>query len=449
MTADQTLWLIEDDPAVRHASSQSLRLAGFTARAFNDAESALAALGDQLPDTVVCDVRLPEMDGLAFMARLLRTDPGIPVILITGHGDITMAVQAMRAGAYDFIEKPFPPERLVEVVRRALEKRRLTREVSRLTEELARHAGAAIIGECAAIQNLRRLVGALGPTSVDVLLHGETGAGKEVVAHALHAASGRTGPFVPINCGGLPESVFESEMFGYEAGAFTGATKRRIGKIEHAHGGTLFLDEIESMPLALQAKLLRVLQDHRVERLGGNASIEVDCRVIAATKDDLKVLAEQGRFRADLFYRLNVAVLQLPPLRERKEDIPLLMAHFLSEAAQRFKLPAPTWGAVDVLRWQAHDWPGNVRELKNTAERICLGLSDGLSAKEGEDGGPPGLVSQLEQAERGFIRSALKVSQGNVARASELLKLPRKTLYDKLARYGLRAEDFRDSQASN
>ncbi|BAL24765.1 sigma-54 dependent transcriptional regulator [Azoarcus sp. KH32C] len=449
MTADQTLWLIEDDPAVRHASSQSLRLAGFGARAFGDAESALAALADELPDAVVCDVRLPEMDGLAFMARLLRTDPGIPVILITGHGDITMAVQAMRAGAYDFIEKPFPPERLVEVVRRALEKRRLTREVSRLTEELARHAGATIIGECPAVQNLRRLVGALGPTAVDVLLHGETGAGKEVVAHALHAASGRTGPFVAINCGGLPESVFESEMFGYEAGAFTGATKRRIGKIEHAHGGTLFLDEIESMPLALQAKLLRVLQDHRVERLGGNVPVEVDCRIIAATKDDLKVLAEQGRFRADLYYRLNVAVLQLPPLRERKEDIPLLMAHFLGEAAQRFKLPTPTWGAADVLRWQAHDWPGNVRELKNTAERICLGLSDGLSAQEGEDGGPPGLVSQLEQAERGFIRSALKASQGNVARASELLKIPRKTLYDKLARYGLRAEDFRDSQASN
>ena len=448
MTTDPPLWLIEDDPAVRHASRQSLLLAGFTVRDFADAEAALEALAKQVPDAVVCDVRLPEMDGLALMARLLRTDAGIPVILITGHGDITMAVQAMRAGAYDFIEKPFPAERLVEVVRRALEKRRLTREVVRLTEALGRHAGATIIGECAEIQNVRRLVAALGPAAVDVLLHGETGSGKEVVAQALHAASGRTGPFVAINCGGLPESVFESEMFGYEPGAFTGATKRRIGKIEHAHGGTLFLDEIESMPLALQAKLLRVLQDRRVERLGGNVAVEVDCRIIAATKDDLKGLADQGRFRPDLFYRLNVAVLKLPPLRERKDDIALLMAHFLAQAAQRFNLPPPSWGAADVLRWQAHDWPGNVRELKNTAERICLGLPDGLYMPESEDGCLPGLVAQLEQAERGFIRNALKATQGQVARAAELLKIPRKTLYDKLARYGVRAEEFRDGQGS-
>jgi two-component system C4-dicarboxylate transport response regulator DctD len=447
MTTEQKLWLVEDDPAVRRACRQSLRLAGHDAREFADAEAALDALGEETPDAVVSDVRLPGIDGLALMARLLRADAQIPVILITGHGDITMAVQAMRDGAYDFIEKPFPPERLVEVVRRALEKRRLTREVSRLTEELARHAGATLIGACAEMQNLRRLIGALGPTAVDVLLHGETGAGKEVVAHALHAASGRSGPFVAINCGGLPEGVFESEMFGYEAGAFTGATRRRIGKIERAHGGTLFLDEIESMPMAMQVKLLRVLQDRRVERLGGNDAIAVDCRVIAATKDDLKALADQGLFRADLYYRLNVAVLKLPPLRERKDDIPLLMAHFLNEAAQRFKLPLPSWGAADLLRWQAHDWPGNVRELKNTAERLCLGLSDGLPLEDGEGGeggSPPGLVRQMEQAERGFIRSALKATQGQVAQAAELLKIPRKTLYDKLARYGIRAESFRD-----
>jgi two-component system C4-dicarboxylate transport response regulator DctD len=201
------------------------------------------------------------------------------------------------------------------------------------------------------------------------------------------------------------------------------------------------------MSMAMQVKLLRVLQDRRVERLGGNDAIEVDCRVIAATKDDLKALADQGLFRADLYYRLNVAVLKLPPLRERKDDIPLLMAQFLGEAAQRFKLPLPAWGAADLLRWQAHDWPGNVRELKNTAERIVLGLSDGLPPGDdegGEDGSPPGLVRQMEQAERGFIRGALKATQGQVAQAAELLKIPRKTLYDKLARYGIRAEAFRD-----
>ena len=444
MTAEQLIWLVEDDAAVRRACRQTLLLAGFNVRVFADAEAACDALGRDQPDVLVTDVRLPGSDGLALMMRLLRTDAQLPVILISGHGDITMAVQAMRAGAYDFIEKPFPPERLVEVVRRALEKRRLTREISRLTEELARHAGETMVGTCAEMQNLRRMVGALGPTMVDVLLLGETGSGKDVAAQALHAASGRQGPFVAINCGGMPEGVFESEMFGYEPGAFTGASKRRIGKIERAHGGTLFLDEIESMSMATQVKLLRVLQDRRIERLGGNESITVDCRVIAATKDDLKVLADRGAFRADLYYRLNVAVLRLPPLRERKDDIPLLMAHFLHEAARRFNVPVPTWSSVDLLRWQAYDWPGNVRELKNTAERVCLGLSDDLPGGNEEDASPAGLVRQMEAAERGFIRNALKATQGQVAQAAELLQIPRKTLYDKLVRYGMRAEDFRE-----
>jgi len=443
MSTPQTIWLIEDDPAVRHGCRQSLLLAGLPVRQFEDAEAALAALATEVPDTVICDVQLPNTDGLGFMTRLLKADAEVPVILITGHGDITMAVQAIQAGAYDFIEKPFPPERLVEVVRRGLEKRRLVCEVRQLREELARHAGPPIVGQCPEVQSLRKLIAALAPTAVDILLQGETGAGKEVVAQAIHAASGRRGPFVPINCGALPESVFESEMFGYEPGAFTGASKRRIGKIEHAHGGTLFLDEIESMPLALQVKLLRVLQDRRVERLGGNAAIEVDCRIVAATKEDLKALADRGLFRADLYYRLNVAVLRLPPLRQRKEDIPLLMAHFHAQSAQRFHMPVPAWSAGDLLRWQAHDWPGNVRELRNTAERICLGLSDGLTAEGADSDVPVGLVAQLEEAERGFIRAALQATHGQVAPAAELLRIPKKTLYDKLNRYALRAEDFR------
>lgn len=448
MSTPPTLWLIEDDPAVRHGCRQTLLLADLPCRAFEDAETALAALRSETPDTVVCDVQLPGIDGQGLMSRLLKVDAEVPVILITGHGDITMAVQAIRAGAYDFIEKPFPPERLIEVVRRALDKRRLVCEVRQLREQVARQRGHAIVGQAPEIQQLRKLIAGLAPTSVDILLDGETGAGKEVAAATIHAQSGRSGPFVAINCGAIPDSVFESEMFGCEAGAFTGAVKRRIGKIEHAHGGTLFLDEIESLPLNLQVKLLRVLQERRIERLGGNTPIDVDCRVIAATKEDLKALAERGAFRADLYYRLNVAVLRLPPLRRRKEDIPLLMAHFLSESAQRYQRPVPQPAAADYLRWQAHDWPGNVRELRNTAERLCLGLGDELPDEPGGqapngDATSRGLVARLEEAEHGFLRSALHAARGQVAQAAETLQIPKKTLYDKLVRYALRAEDFR------
>lgn len=441
------LWLVEDDAIVRRACQQSLALAGFSSRVFESAEAVCAALQEEQPDTVVCDVRLPGMDGMALMQELLHADNQLPVILVTGHGDITMAVQAMRAGAYDFIEKPFTPEQLVEVVRRALEKRHLTHEVRQLKQALARHSGSGIVGNNPQVQQLRRMVATLGPAAVDVLVYGETGAGKEVLAQALHEASGRSGPFVAINCGGLPEGVFESEMFGCEAGAFTGAVKRRIGKIEYAHGGTLFLDEIESMPLVIQIKLLRVLQQRCIERLGSNQSVSVDCRIIVAAKNDLRELADQGVFRADLFYRLNVAVLQIPPLRQRKDDIPLLMAHFLQQAAQRFHLPVPVFRPADVLRWQSYDWPGNVRELKNIAERLCLGLSDDLfiGAATGLEGDAMalGLAAQVEQVERSIICNALKVTQGQVSQTADLLQIPRKTLYDKLARHGLRADAFR------
>jgi two-component system C4-dicarboxylate transport response regulator DctD len=288
-------------------------------------------------------------------------------------------------------------------------------------------------------------VAALAPTDVDILINGETGSGKEVVARAIHSASGRRGPFVAINCAALPESVFESEMFGHEAGAFTGAGKRRIGKIEYAHGGTLFLDEIESMPLNLQVKLLRALQERSIERLGGNAPVAVDCRAVAASKADLKALSEAGQFRADLYYRLNVVSIDLPPLRRRQEDIPLLMGHFLQQAAKRFGREVPAWGPAELARWQAQPWPGNVRELKNAAERFCLGLDQPQAASPA--GSAPGaelpLARRLELAEQGFIEAALAACHGNVALAAERLQLPKKTLYDKLARLQIAADTFR------
>ncbi|MFC5300366.1 sigma-54-dependent transcriptional regulator [Azospira restricta] len=435
------VFLVEDDPDVRRGCEQTLAIAGLPVRAFADAEGALAAFARELPGVVVSDVRLPGRDGLALLRELRQRDRELPVVLVTGHGDVAMAVQAMREGAHDFIEKPFAAERLTKVVQQALEKRALLLENRRLRERLDEHGEVPVIGQSPGMVAVRRLIAALAATDVDILINGETGCGKEVVARAIHAASGRRGPFVAINCAALPESVFESEMFGHEAGAFTGAGKRRIGKVEYASGGTLFLDEIESMPLALQAKLLRVLQERVVERLGGNAAVPVDCRVLAATKENLAELSAAGRFRADLYYRLNVASLDLPPLRERKEDLPLLMGYFLHQAAQRYGRPAPEWGAADLLRWQAHDWPGNVRELKNVADRLCLGLPDGFAQAAGE--ASPALAAQVERAERSIIENALQQCAGNVARAADLLQLPKKTLYDKLARHGIAADAFR------
>ena len=434
------VFLIDDDEVVLRACVQTLKLADIRVRSFPSAERALAVLEEEPAAVIVSDVRLGGMSGLELLSVVHRHDADIPVILITGHGDVTMAVQAMRAHAYDFIEKPFNSARLVDVVRRALEKRALQLENQALRQHLGNLCEMPLIGTSASIQRISRSIDSLAPTGVDILLLGETGTGKEVVARALHASSRRSGPFVALNCGALPEPVFESEMFGHESGAFTGAARRRIGKVEYAAGGTLFLDEIESLPLALQVKLLRVLQERQIERLGSNASIAVDCRIIAATKTDLKQLCAQGGFRSDLYYRLNVVTLELPPLRQRPGDIGLLMTWFLAQASQRFKRPTPAWDEQDLQRWQQHDWPGNVRELKAVAERLCLGLSDGLDPAQRV---APSLTARMERYERSLIREALCQAHGNVAQAAEQLGLPRKTLYDKLVRHQLASEQFR------
>lgn len=441
--ADHPVFLVEDDAAVRKGCEQALLLADIAVRCFADGESMLAALATSSPAMVVTDVRLPGKDGLSLLRELRQQDRELPVLLMTGHGDVAMAVDAMREGAYDFIEKPFPSERLIAAVRSALEKRALILENRQLKERIGDNGVARIIGQSPAMQHIRQLVATLAPTGVDILINGETGSGKEVVARAIHEASGRCGPFVAINCGALPETVFESELFGHEAGAFTGAGKRRIGRIEHANGGTLFLDEIESMPLNLQVKLLRVLQERCVERLGSNASIPVDCRLVAASKVDLKAASEAGQFRADVYYRLNVVSLELPPLRQRREDIPLLMAHFLHEAAQRFSRPDAVWSAAELARWSAHAWPGNVRELKNVAERWALGLPDALGGNAIQPDTTLPLAEQVDIAERAIIETVLGQSAGNVARAAELLQTPKKTLYDKLVRHGINVESFR------
>ena len=433
--------LIEDDLGVQIAAAQTLRLGGFEVYCCTSAEEALALLKPGFPGIVISDVRLPGRDGLALLREVRRTDPELPVALVTGHGDVAMAVEAMRDGAWDFIEKPFASERLIEVARRALAQRQLVLENRRLKAALEGGRANGLIGQSAAIERIRTLIGSLGPAGVDVLIEGETGAGKEVVARALHEASGSGGPFVAINCGALPETVFESEIFGAEPGAYTGASKRRIGKLEFARDGTVFLDEIESMPLALQVKMLRVLQERTVERLGANVSVPLQCRVVAATKVDLKQLAARGAFRDDLYYRLNVATIELPPLRQRREDIPLLLAHFAELAALRFRRPVPAWTAAQMALWQSHEWPGNVRELRNFADRWVLGLE--LAAGNGGHAQPAGLNEHVDAFERSLIEAELRRAQGNVVRTAEALGLPRKTLYDKLKRHGLDPETYR------
>ena len=442
--APERVVFIDDEADVRRANRQSLELEGFAVEAFDAAEPALAAILAAPPGVVVSDVRLPGLDGVGLLARLRRVDPDLPVILITGHGDIRMAVSAMQGGAYDFLAKPYPAEALVASVRRALERRRLVMENRALRARLdaAIEDDPTFLGVSPEIVALRALVREVARADVDVLVFGETGSGKEVVAGALHRWSRRAERnLVAMNCGALPDAVVESELFGHEAGAFTGALKRRIGRIEHAQGGTLFLDEIESMPLALQVKLLRVLQERRVEPLGTNEVRPVDMRVVAATKVDLGQAAAQGTFRDDLYHRLNVITIAIPPLRDRGEDVTLLFQHFLRRAAERFGREAPPITPAVRDHLHRHAWPGNVRELGHFAERFALGLVEPPRPAAPAAGGS--LADRIERYERRLIRDELIVAGGDVRAAAEALELPRKTLYDKVARHGLTPSDYR------
>ncbi len=433
-----TVLLVEDDPNVRLGCRQSLELAGLRVVEAAAAEAALPHIVAGYPGVVVTDMRLPGMDGHQFLHAVHALDPEIPVIMITGHGDVTLAVEVMRSGAYDFIEKPFAPDHLVEVTRRALDKRSLTLEVLRLRRQVARLSASEsrLIGRSPAMAQVRQLIDDVAHAAVDVLIVGETGTGKEMVARSLHEQSGRRGHFVALNCGGLPESLLDSELFGHEAGAFTGAQKRRIGKIEHANGGTLFLDEVESMPPAVQVKLLRVLQERVIERLGSNQLLPVDCRVIAASKENLRQASEQGRFRADLYYRLNVVTIDLPALRERREDIALLLEHFMLQAAERYQRPLPTLPPAELHRLMSLEWPGNVRELRNVADSLVLGL------RLPGPGTPPASLSEAVDAfERLLIDNELRRHAGNLSRTAEALRVAKTTLFDKVRKHGLNSGD--------
>ncbi|HWD29976.1 MAG TPA: sigma-54 dependent transcriptional regulator [Pseudomonas sp.] len=447
--------LVDDDPHLRQALSQTLDLAGLKVLSLSDAQNLTGRIPQDWPGVLVSDIRMPGIDGLELLQHVHAQDPDLPVLLITGHGDVPLAVQAMRAGAYDFLEKPFASDALLDSVRRALALRRLVLDNRSLRLALSdrQQLSTRLVGHSTPMLRLREQIGALAGTRADVLILGETGAGKEVVARALHdLSSRRDGPFVAINAGALAESVVESELFGHEPGAFTGAQKRRIGKFEFANGGTLFLDEIESMSLDVQVKLLRLLQERVVERLGGNQQIPLDIRIIAATKEDLRQSADQGRFRADLYYRLNVAPLRIPPLRERGDDILVLFQHFADAASERHGLPPHTLQPAQRALLLRHNWPGNVRELQNAAERFALGLELALDGEapppahaQAATPGSGNLSDQVEQFERSLIAAELAQSHSSMRSLAEALGIPRKTLHDKLRKHGL---SFADSNSS-
>jgi len=395
---------------------------------------------------VITDFKMPVMDGMEFLRRALKVDADLPVIMISAYGEIAMAVEAIKTGAYDFIERPFDVVDLLPKVKRALEKRQLILDNRRLRTELANRSGIAtkLIGNSPEIQTLRDAIANVGSTEATVLIHGQTGTGKEVVARALHECSPRNkNRFVAINCGALSESLIDSELFGHEAGAFTDAKRQRIGMIEYAKGGTLFLDEIESMPIALQVKLLRMLQERTISRLGSNEELKVDIRLIAATKIDLLDAANRREFREDLYFRLGVAELRIPPLNQRRQDIPLLFTHFVHEFSAQYRREEPEVSRDDIERLMSHSWRGNVRELRNVAERHVLGLGGKISGVlDDVTGKGKPLPDQLDAVEVAFIRSALKNSNGNIQSAADALGIPRRTLNEKMRRHNLERFSF-------
>ncbi|NIY75977.1 sigma-54-dependent Fis family transcriptional regulator [Thalassospira sp. HF15] len=450
-TSAECVLFVDDDEDVREAAQQTLELADIPVEVVADASSAIDRLKNGWPGVVISDIRMPKMDGLELLSQVKKIDAEMPVILVTGHGDVATAVQAMHDGAFDFIEKPYAPDLFIDITRRAMNHRKLVLENRTLKIELARHTKNAsdFIGRNPAMEKLRTLIGNVASTNAHVLINGETGSGKEVIARNLHEMSGRPGPFVAVNCGGMPEHLIESELFGHEAGAFTGADHKRIGKFEFADKGTLFLDEIESMPLALQIKLLRVLQERALERLGSNRVLPIDLRVVAATKVDLRAASSQGEFREDLYYRLNVVQLHIPPLRDRKDDIALLLEYFTRDAAKRFDRTVAPLTPAELARFSAYDWPGNVRELRNAAERRVLGLDPLATAEDDKENYGVPLPQQVEAFERSLITEALREHGGNVTATVSALGVPRKTFYDKLTKYSIVPAEFRRPRSGN
>ncbi len=437
--------IIDDEAIVRDAMLQTLQLEGIQAQAFEDPNKAIALCTMSWLGVVVCDVRMDIMDGIEVLKQILDIDHEIPVIMFSGHADVAVAIQAIRIGAYDYLEKTSDPEEHINSVQRALKKRKLIVENRRLHKVIdGQHTiESRLIGQNPKIQKLRETILQLAQIDIDLIINGATGSGKEVAARCLHEFSSRAKkPFVALNCGALSESIIESELFGHEAGAFTGALKQRIGKIEYANGGTLFLDEIESMPMSLQVQMLRVLQERVIQRLGGNIDIPVDIRVVTASKVNLRVASENGTFREDLYYRLNVASIDIPVLNQRKDDIPLLFKHFVDQARQRTQGMEKEITKNLLYQLSIKDWPGNIRELRNVAERWYLGLPLNYDSDIIDETHNESLEDNMNSFERAFIINALNKYNGHVENTAKALFIPRKKLYLRMKKHGLDRTEF-------
>lgn len=445
-----SLLVVDDDLYLLAAIKQTLTLGGYAVDTFHEPEKALAAISENSYSAVIADIKMPRMNGIELFRHIQDIDAELPVILITGHGDVEMAVSAIKKGAYDFLQKPVDEDILIASIERAVEKRRLVMENRILSDRLKTQRKGyhfhGLVGGHPVMQRLYEIIEAVAEENDPVMLYGETGTGKELVARAIHDAGNRYGhPFVPVNMGAIPVDMIESELFGHAKGAFTGAIQQKQGKFEYAENGTIFLDEICSMPIALQSKLLRVLEEKSVTPLGSNTAIPIRARIIAATNKDLEQEIRQGLFRQDLYFRLNVLPVNIPALRERKEDIPLLVEHFRLGYCHDRQLNIEPFSAEVIEQIKQHDWPGNIRELKNQVRRICIfGVQENVKKRAITTDIVKKSLSQqtllkpfLEQIEKEYLLEVLRQNKGLVPLTHQQLGISRKSLYDKINKYGI------------
>ena len=456
MNSKNTVLIVDDDEAHRGMLCMLLKTWGYDVDEADDGDTALSKVREKSFDAVLTDVRMGRVDGITTLREILSYNPSLPVILMTAYSSVQTAVEALRVGAYDYLIKPLDFDALKNTLARAIEHSRLSVENRELRRQLAEvPKNTEILGRSKAINDLRAMISTVAPTDATVLVTGESGTGKELVARALHAGSPRAQkPIVTVNCAALAENLLESELFGHERGAFTGADRRREGRFKQADGGTLFLDEIGEMPIGLQAKLLRALQQGEIQRLGSDRSEHVDVRVIAATNRDLRKEVANHNFREDLYFRLNVITIEIPPLRKRTDDIPLLAAHFLSHFEERNRKNIKGFSPQATDQMLHYSWPGNVRELENAVERaviLCTGdlitekelpfsisEEEMAAAKAGEKEGGTSLAGlPLEEVERKVIEETLKMTKDNKSEAARTLGITRATLHNKLRKYDI------------
>ncbi|MDT8436451.1 MAG: sigma-54 dependent transcriptional regulator [Gemmatimonadota bacterium] len=437
--------IVDDELSVRTSLREWFLEDGFDVTTAEDGLDALRRLDEGPFDLMIVDLKMPGMDGISLQRRVREIDPSATIIILTAFASVETAVEALKMGAFDYVTKPVDPDELSHTVRKALERKHLTEENLRLREKVSELAGGGpILGDSPAMRHVLELVETVAETDASVVIRGESGTGKELVARAIHAASPRRFfPLVAVNCGAIPETLLESELFGHEKGAFTGAHYRRKGKLELAHGGTLFLDEIGEIPAKMQVDLLRALETHRFTRLGGSQELESDFRLVCATNRDLEALVRDGEFREDLYYRIHVFGIDVPPLRERPEDIPILAEHFVRKYAHQMGRPVRELSpeAEELLR--RYEWPGNVRELENAIERaMVIGQAnrirpEDLPLRETPESGQPADRS-LEALEKEHVARVLRQESGNVSAAARVLGIDRGTLYNKMKKYGIR-----------